>query len=103
MKRAKKTQGKIYNPLEILSPMVLSPSLDVSSRAQWATRLIKIDWGDVGPVETFQENPHFTNCYRYFLPSEGKNNFSFFYKLSAINKFGSKKILSLGFLRTERF
>ena len=55
------------------------------------------------PVGSFKENPHFTNCYRYFLPSEGKNYFSFFYKLSAINKFGSKKILSLGFLRTERF
>ena len=46
--------------------------------------------------ESFQENPHFTNCYRYFLPSEGRNYFSFFYKLSAINKFGSTTMLSLG-------
>ena len=48
------------------------------------------------PVESFPENPHFTNCYRYFLPSEGRNYFSFFYKLSAINKFGSTTMLSLG-------
>ena len=55
------------------------------------------------PVGSFKENPHFTNCYRYFLPSEGKNYFSFFYKLSAINKFGSTTMLSLGFLAQESF
>ena len=44
-------------------------------------RFIKIDGGGMSvqlvfieelPVESFPENPHFTNGYRYFLPSEGR-------------------------------
>ena len=29
------------------------------------------------PLESFQENPHFTNCYHSFLQSEGKTIFLF--------------------------